>query len=193
MHACSEDIKYFIATFTPKYLIPVSSPYVKLLSTAMIALKMNVGLNHNNVLIVDNGNIIEFEAGFGKVSSTKVLAGDVFVDGKGIGDIGSVVLEERQRFADEGVIVLGVTISKEKHKIVAGPDVQARGLVFLKDNEALIREITRLFVSTVENELIKERYSIAYMETAIKDIVFKAIRRAINKTPTIIPIITEIN
>ena len=193
MHACSEDIKYFIATFTPKYLIPVSSPFVKLLSTAMIALKMNVGLNHNNILIVDNGNIIEFEAGFGKVSSTKVLAGDVFVDGKGIGDIGSVVLEERQRFADEGVIVLGVTISKEKHKIVAGPDVQARGLVFLKDNEALIREITRLFVSTVENELIKERYSIAYMETAIKDIVFKAIRRAINKTPTIIPIITEIN
>jgi len=193
MHACEEDIKYLIATFTPKYLVPVSAPFVKLLSCAMIALNMNVGLNHNNVFIIDNGNIIEFEAGFGKVSSSKVLAGDVFVDGKGIGDIGSVVLEERQRFADEGVIVLGVTISKEKHQIVAGPDVQARGLVFLKDNEALIKEITRLFVSTVEGELAKERYSIAYMETAIKDIVFKAVRRALNKTPTIIPIITEIN
>jgi ribonuclease J len=154
---------------------------------------MNVGLNHNNVLIVDNGDIIEFEAGFGRVSSGKVIAGDVFIDGKGIGDIGTLVLEERQRFAGEGVIVLGVTISKSKREIVAGPDVQARGLVFLKDNEALIREITRLFVSTVQSELVKENYSIVYMETAIKDIVFKAIRRALNKTPTIIPVITEIN
>ena len=193
MHACQEDIKYFIATFRPNYLIPTSAPFVKLLGTAKIALDMNVGLNHNNVFIVDNGDVIEFEAGIGKVSSSKVLVGDVFIDGKGIGDIGALVLEERQRFADEGVIILGVTISKEKCEIVAGPDVQARGLVFLKDNESLIKEITRLFVATVENELAKERYSIAYMETAIKDIVFKAVRRAINKTPTIIPIITEIN
>ena len=183
MHACEEDIKMFIATFRPKYLIPVSAPFVKLLACAKIALNMNVGLNHNNVFIVDNGDVIEFEAGIGRVSSNKVIAGDIMIDGKGNGDINSLVLEERHRFADEGVIVLGVTISKEKHEIVAGPDVQARGLVFLKDNEALIREISRLFVLTVQNELAK----------AIKDIVFKAIRKAINKTPTIIPVIAEIN
>ena len=193
MHACQEDIKYFIASFQPKYLMPISAPFVKLLACAKIALSMNVGLNHNNVFIVDNGDVVEFEAGFGRVSSGKVIAGDVFIDGKGIGDIGSLVLEERQRFADEGVIVLGVTISKSKREIVAGPDVQARGLVFLKDNEALIREITRLFVTTVQGELVKENYSIAYMESATKDIVFKAIRRALNKTPTIIPVIAEIN
>ena len=193
MRAFEEDIKYFIASFRPAYLIPTSAPFVKLLACAKIALAMNVGLNHNNVFIVDNGDVVEFEAGFGKLSSQKVIAGDVFIDGKGIGDIGALVLEERQRFADEGVIVLGVTISKSEHKIIAGPDVQARGLVFLKDNESLIREITRLFVSTVENELVKENYSLAYMENAVKDIVFKAVRRAINKTPTIIPIISEIN
>ena len=193
MRACEEDIKYFIATFRPKYLIPVSSTFVKLLACAKVALNMNVGLNHNNVFIVDNGDIIEFEAGFGRVLSSKVVTGDIFIDGKGIGDIGALVLEERQRFADEGVIVLGVTISKSKREIVAGPDVQARGLVFLKDNEALIKEITRLFVSTVQNELVKENYSIVYMETAIKDIVFKAVRRSLNKTPTIIPVIAEIN
>lgn len=193
MHGCEEDIKFLIATFRPKYLVPVAAPFVKLLACAKIALNMNVGLNHNNVFIVDNGNIIEFEAGFGRISSNKVISGDVFIDGKGIGDIGTLVLEERQRFADEGVIVLGVTISKSKATIIAGPDVQARGLVFLKDNEALIREITRLFVSTVQGELAKENYSIAYMENAIKDIVFKAVRRAINKTPTVIPVIAEIN
>ena len=193
MRACEEDIKYFIATIKPKYFMPISAPFVKLLSCAKIALNMNVGLNHNNVFIVDNGDVVEFEAGIGRVSSSKVVAGDVFIDGKGIGDIGALVLEERQRFADEGVIVLGATISKSKREIIAGPDVQARGLVFLKDNEALIREITRLFVSTIQSELVKENYSIVYMETAIKDIVFKAVRRAINKTPTIIPVIAEIN
>ena len=193
MHGCEEDIKYFIASFRPAYLIPVSAPFVKLLACAKIALNMNVGLNHNNVYIVDNGNVIEFEAGIGRISSSKVVAGDILIDGKGNGDINALVLEERHRFADEGVIVLGVTISKDKHEIVAGPDVQARGLVFLKENEALIREITRLFVSTVQNELAKENYSIAYMENAVKDIVFKAIRRALNKTPTVIPVIAEIN
>ena len=193
MHACEEDIKFFLATFRPRYLIPISAPFVNLLACAKIALNMNVGYNHNNIFIIDNGNIVEFEAGIGKLLPNKVISGDVFVDGKGIGDIGSLVLEERQRFADEGVIILGVTISSSKHEIVAGPDVQARGLVFLKDNEGLIREITRLFVSTVESELAKERYSIAYMETATKDIVFKAVRRALNKTPSIIPIIQEIN
>ncbi len=193
MHACEEDIKYFIATFRPSYLIPISAPFVQLLACAKIALNMGIGYNHNNVFIVDNGNIVEFEAGIGRILPQKVIVGEVFVDGKGIGDIGATVLEERQRLADEGVIVLGVTISQSKHQIVAGPDIQARGLVFLKDNESLIREITRLFVSTVESELAKERYSIAYIETATKDIVFKAVRRAINKTPTIIPIIAEIN
>ena len=193
MHACEEDIKYFIALIRPKYLIPVSAPFVKLLACAKIALNMNVGLNHNNVFIVDNGNIIEFEAGIGLISSNKVMSGDILIDGKGNGDINALVLEERQKFSDEGVIVLGITVSKSKHEIVAGPDVQSRGLVFLKDNEGLIREITRLFVSTVQNELVKENYSIVYMETAVKDIVFKAVRRAINKTPTIIPVITEIN
>lgn len=193
MRACEEDIKYFISLFRPDYLIPISAPFVKLLACAKIGLSLNCGLNHNNVFILDNGNVVEFEAGIGRILSNKVIAGDLFIDGKGIGDIGTSVLEERNRFADEGVILLGITISKSKSEIVAGPDVQARGLVFLKDNEALIREITRLFISTVQNELAKENYSIAYMENAVKDIVFKAIRRAINKTPTIIPIISEIN
>ena len=193
MHACEEDIKTFISIFQPKYFVPVTGTFSKLLAAANIAVSANVGLNHNNVFIVDNGQFIEFEAGIGKISNAKAITGDVLVDGKGIGDIKPAVLEERQRLSDEGAIVLGVTISKSKHEIVAGPDVQARGLVFLKDNESLIKEITRLFVTTVNNEIVKENYSIKYIEEATKDIVFKAIRRSINKTPTIIPIISEIN
>lgn len=193
MNAHEEDLKAILSVVRPTYFVPVTAPFVKLLSAAMIALNMNIGLNHNNVFIVDNGNIIEFEAGFGKILPNKVITGDVFVDGKGIGDIGQDVLEERQKMADDGVILLGITISKSIHEIVAGPDIQARGLIFLKDNESLMKEITKLFISTVNTELAKENYSITYLEQNVKDVVFRAIRRSINKTPMIIPVITEIN
>lgn len=193
MHGCAEDIKTVLSIVRPAYFVPVTATFVKLLATAMIALNMNIGLNHNNVYIIDNGNIIEFEAGFGKILSNKIVTGDVFVDGKGIGDVGSAVIEERQKFADDGVIILGITISKSKHEIVAGPDIQARGLIFLKDNESLIKDINKIFVSTINGELAKESYSIAYMEQSVKDAVFRIIRRSIDKTPMIIPIISEIN
>ena len=192
MHAQEEDIKQIISLIKPRYFVPISGSFKELLAAAKLAVSMNIGLNHNSIFIVDNGNILEFEAGFGKLSPNKVISGDLFVDGKGIGDIQNEVIEERQKFSDDGVIILAATISKSKHTIAAGPDVQSRGLVFLKDNEPLMREITRLFVSTIEMELAKEHYSISYLEETTKDIVFKAIRRALNKTPIIIPIFAEI-
>ena len=193
MHAQEEDIKQIISFIRPRYFVPISGSFKELLAAAKLAVSMNVGLNHNSIFVVDNGNILEFEAGFGKISANKVIAGDIFVDGKRIGDVQNEVIEERQKFSDDGVIILAATISKSKHTIVAGPDVQSRGLVFLKDNEPLMREITRLFISTIEMELAKERYSISYLEETTKDIVFKAIRRALNKTPIIIPIFAEID
>ena len=192
MHACEEDIKQIVSLIRPRYFVPISGSFKELLAAAKLAVSMNVGLNHNSIFVVDNGNIIEFEAGFGKISSNKVISGDLLIDGKGVGDIQNEVIEERQKFSDDGVIILAATISKSKHVICAGPDVQSRGLVFLKDNESLMKEITRLFVSTIEMELAKERYSISYIEEATKDIIFKAIRRSLNKTPIIIPILAEI-
>ena len=87
---------------------------------------------------------------------------------------------------------MGITISMAERKIVGGPDVQARGLVYIKDSEALIKELGRLFVSCVESEFAKPNFSKTYLEETIKDVAFKAIRRALNKTPIIIPIIAEI-
>ena len=193
MHACEEDIKQIISFIRPRYFIPITGSFKQLLAAAKLAVSMNVGLNHNSIFVVDNGNVIEFEAGFGKILPTKVISGDLFIDGKGVGDIENKVIEERQKFSDDGVIILAATISKTKHKIVAGPDVQSRGLIFLKDNEQLQKEMTRLFIVTIETELAKEHYSIAYLEEATKDIIFKAIRRSLNKTPIIIPIFAEID
>lgn len=192
MHAHEEDMKSFISVFRPRYFVPVCAPFRQLLAAAKIGLELNVGLNHNNVFIVDNGDAIEFDAGFAKVIPHAVISGDVFIDGKAVGDLEGKIFDERQKFSDDGVIILGATISKSSRKIVAGPDIQARGLVFVKDSETLLRELNRLFVSTINNELAKENYSLAYIENAVKDIIYKAIARSLNKNPIIIPYIAEV-
>lgn len=192
MHASEEDLKTAISIFNPKYYIPIFGSLVKLFTNAKIALGMNIGLNHNSVYVLDNGMIVEFTNGVAKILPTKLVTGSIFVDGKGVGDIASDVLEERKRFSDDGVIILAATISKSKRDIVLGPDIQTRGLVFVKENDALLREIDRVFRLNIKQELVKPNYSISYMEMTIKEQVFKAIRRSILKSPTIVPIITEI-
>lgn len=192
MHGSEEDLKTAISIFNPKYYIPIFGSLVKLFSNAKIALGMNVGLNHNSVYVLDNGMIVEFTNGVAKILPTKLVTGSIFVDGKGVGDIASDVLEERKRFSDDGVIILAATVSKSKRDIVLGPDIQTRGLVFVKENDALLREIDRVFRLNIKQELVKPNYSISYMEMTIKEQVFKAIRRSILKSPTIVPIITEI-
>lgn len=192
MHSSEEDIKTALSIFRPKYYIPVTGTFVNLLANAKIALGMNIGLNHNNVFVLDNGMVVEFDNYFAKILPNKLLTGNVYVDGKGIGDIAGDVLEERQRFSDDGVIIIAVTISKSKHEIVLGPDIQSRGLVFVKESDALMKEIDKVLHANILLELSKPNYSVSYMETTIKEQIFKTIRRATLKSPTIIPIIVEI-
>ena len=121
-----------------------------------------------------------------------IVHGDLMIDGIGVGDASKIVIEDREKLS-QGVVVASVTISKKEKKVIAGPDIQARGLVFLKDNESLMKELTKLFISTVNTELAKNNYSLSYLEQNVKDVAFRTIRRLINKSPMIIPIITEIN
>ena len=191
-HASEEDIKSIIAVIRPLNYLPVSGTFENLLDNAKVAISTNLGLSHRNVFVMDNGGVLTFENGVGKLSQEKVPGGDLYIDGKGVGDVVSNVLLDRQRFSDDGVVILAATISKSGRKIVAGPDVQTRGLLFVKENDALLKEISKLFILNIENEILKENYSIAAIEVATKESVFRAIRRSMLKTPVIIPIIAEI-
>ena len=192
MHSSQEDLKTAVSIFRPRYYLPIAGRLLQLFANAKVVLGMNIGLNHNSVFVLDNGMILEIQNYLAKVLPNKLLTGNVFVDGKGIGDIASNVLEERQKFSDDGVIILAATISKSKREIVLGPDLQTRGLVFVKESDSLIKEIDKVFVMNIKAELAKMNYSISYMEMTIKEQVFKLIRRVILKSPTIIPIIVEI-
>lgn len=192
MHSSQEDIRTIISMLKPRYYVPYNGTFVKLLDNAKLALTMNVGLNHNSVFVLDNGDALEIDNFVAKVLPKHVLNGNLYVDGKGVGDVASEVLEERQRFSDDGIIILAATVSKSKREIVLGPDIQSRGLLFVKESDSLMKEIEKIFLSNIKLELAKENYSRTYLENNIKEQVFKSIRRHILKSPTIIPIIIEI-
>ena len=192
MHPCQEDIKTFLATFRPKYYIPINGTYKELLANAKTSLETHVGLNHTNIFVIDNGMVVEINDNGAHISQEKVTTGDILVDGNDIGNQDAKIVQERTLLSDEGIVILGAVISKKTRKIVAGPDVQTRGLVYVKESESLIKEITRQFVSVIETEIAKDEYSLKDIESQLKDTLFRTIRRITMKSPMIIPIIEEI-
>lgn len=192
-HASEEDIKTIISLVQPKNYIPVSGSFKLLLANAKLALNTNVGLNHTNVFVLDNGQVVTFTNQKGKISDEKLVVGDAMVSGKSVDEISNEILQDRQRLADDGIVILAATISKSERKIVYGPDVQTRGLVYVKENNSLINELYRVFTFNINNEIVKPTYSIPAIEHAVKEAVFRTVRRATLKTPVIIPIICELD
>ncbi len=190
MHASEEDIKTMLAMFRPKYYMPISGTYKKLLANAMIAVDMNINLNYTNVFILDNGMILDILDKGAFIAKEKVLTGEMFIDGFNSGTDDLKTLEDRKVLGDDGVVVIGAIISSSSKRIVYGPDVQTRGLVFVKDSETLVQEIERVSLNVINEESAKESINIKNIETQIKDQLFKLIRRATNKSPMIIPMIT---
>lgn len=192
-HSSEEDIKTIISLVQPKHYIPIAGSFKLLLANAKVALNTNIGLNHTNVFIIENGQVVVFMNYVGKLLDQKVLAGDAMVDGKSVGEISNEILESRQRLADDGAVILAATISKNKRKIVYGPDIQTRGLIYVKENNSLMNDLYRTFTLNINNEIAKESYSIPAIERSVKDSVFRVVKRATLKAPIIIPIICEID
>ena len=194
MHASREDIMMMLKIFRPKYYMPVKGEFRELLANAQLAVNLNMGFNHSNVIVYDNGMIAQFENGkkIEKYPIDCVTVGDVYVDGLGVGDVGSGVLEDRQRLSDNGVVILGATVNKKTGLIVAGPDIQIRGLVYLRDAEDLVKDITKTFVDTLEDELKDPFYNLEEVNKKIHDRILYKIRKATTKSPIIIPAIVEL-
>lgn len=186
MHPSQEDLKTMIALFSPKNYMPINGLYSSLLDNAKLAVDMGIGLNHLNVFVLDNGNVLNYTPNGFKIDKEKVNAGDVLVDGKRMGSGDSTVISERNVLGEDGVIILAATVSKTSQKIILGPDIQTRGLVFVKESEALLKEINRVFIATIEDN-IKKHFSIDVIEQNVADIVFKTIRRHTLKSPLVIP------
>ncbi|MDD4066195.1 MAG: ribonuclease J, partial [Bacilli bacterium] len=145
MHAHSEDIKMMVSTLQPRFYMPVKGEYRNLIANAQIVVGMQQGFNHKNTFVCDNGMVVSFEDGMYRGNQETVPVGDVLIDGLGIADIGSQVITDRQKLSDNGVLILGITVDPKKKVIVAGPDIQMRGLIFLKDAESFLDKLNQTF------------------------------------------------
>lgn len=192
MHAQEEDIKTIISMLQPKFYIPVKGYYKDLIANATLANNMQIGLNHNNIFVFDNGMVAKFVDGKFVAGEEMIQTGELMVDGLGIFDAGSVVINDRNKLADDGVIILGVTIDSETKEIVAGPDIQTRGLVFIKESDHLIKDIADLYIDTVKTTFNNSKLDITEKRTFIREKISKYVKKETGKDPMVLSLVVEI-
>lgn len=196
MHARKEDLKFFLSSLKPKYFIPVRGTYVNMMESAKLAVKMNIGLNHSNVFILDNGMEVDFlENGRVKLvtnDENKINIAPVLVDGLGISEMADEVISDRLSLSEDGVVIIACTVDKQKKKIASGPDCQMRGFVYVKEAVPLLKSMTQIFVEEVEMAL-KGGTDIEFKtcKANIKERSRRFIRRENGRMPLVIPIIIE--
>jgi ribonuclease J len=197
MHAHLDDLKVFLSLLKPKFYLPVRGSFVNLMSNAKLALSMGIGLNHSNVFILDNGMQLIFDEGtrphMVSNETNNINISPVLVDGTGISKVGSDVIEERRELGFDGAVVVAATISIKEKKIIAGPDCQMRGFVFVKEAEPLLKSISNIFVEEVNNALTTSpKFEASKVENVIRERAKRFIRRENGREPMILPIIIEV-
>lgn len=188
-HACREELKLMLGIVKPKYFIPVHGEQKHLLKHAQLA--ESVGLPSKNIVIADNGTMLEVSDSQIKKIGT-IPAGRVFVDGYGVGDVGSVVLKDRKHLAEDGIIIVVATIDTASGYLVSGPDVVSRGFVFVKENEALIDQAKETASNVISRCLDRNIYDWGTIKSKVRDEVSKLMYERTKRSPMILPIFMEI-
>ena len=189
-HACQEEQKMILALVKPKYFIPVHGEHRMLVKHAELGRMM--GVAPKNVIIAENGKVIEFTKK-GVLCEDSVPAGAVLVDGSGgIGEVGSVVMRDRHRLAEDGMIVIVMTYSSYDHKLLAVPEILTRGFIYVKDSEDVIEEMSRVVMETVENCDSQEITEWNSIKTKVKSNLSGVLYKTTRRSPMILPVITEI-
>lgn len=188
-HACQEEIKLLMSLVKPKYFIPVHGEQKHLRKNAGLAKSM--GIAPQNILIADNGKEIEVSEDKLRLSGD-VPAGKVFVDGSGVGDVGSVVLRDRKRLSEDGLIIIVATIEKETGEVLSGPDVVSRGFVYVRESEQLINNARKLCESVISDCAVEGVKDWAPIKTRIRDEVSHLMYSQTRRSPMILPIIMEV-
>ena len=188
-HACQEELKIMHALIKPKFFIPVHGEQRHLKVHAKLAQEM--GMNPKNILISDIGKVIELTANSAKINGT-VPAGRVFVDGYGVGDVGSVVLRDRKHLAEDGMIVVVVSMSGEDGSVVSGPDIITRGFVYVKESEGLMEELRRVAVQALEHYHGDSCTDWAAIKSEIKSELSNYLYKKTKRNPMILPVIMEV-
>ena len=188
-HACQEEQKLIISLAKPKYFIPVHGEYRQLKAHAATAEEM--GIPKENIFILENGKTFELNKKEAKIT-TAVPSGKILVDGLGVGDVGNIVLRDRQHLSQDGLIVIVMTMDGSTGEIISGPDVVSRGFVYVRESETLMDDVKRVIkqeVKTFEEEGVRDWSTIkSTLKDDLRDYIFQRTKR----NPMILPIIMEV-
>lgn len=188
-HACQEELKLIMSLVKPKYFIPVHGEHRHLILHNRLAEEM--GIPQQNAFVLSNGSVLELDYENAKITGN-VQAGQVLVDGLGVGDVGNIVLRDRKHLAQDGLIIIVTTIDNEKREIASKPDVISRGFVYVREAEQLIEGIKQVSTEAVESSLARRNVDWAMMKNNIKASVARYIYDRTKRNPMILPIIEEI-
>lgn len=188
-HACQEEIKLIYALTKPQYAVPVHGEYRHLMKHADLAQSM--GVPKENVFIISSGDVLEMSKEKAKVVG-KVPAQGILVDGLGVGDVGNIVLRDRQHLAENGLIIVVVTLEKYSNQILSGPDIVSRGFVYVRESENLMDEAKEVVYSALERCLSKNTSDWGKIKTEVKDSLSDFLWKRTKRNPMILPIIMEV-
>jgi ribonuclease J len=189
-HAKSEDLKLMMKLLRPKFFIPIHGEFRMLVRHAQLARSM--GIDASKIFVIENGEIIEFDSNGGRIADGKVPSGYVLVDGLGVGDVGNIVLRDRQAMAKDGIFVVILTIDHTTGKIVTSPDIISRGFVYMRAREDLIQksrqEVRRMF--SHHNEKCPAEWD--YIKREIRDEMGEFLYKETQRRPMVIPVLIEV-
>ena len=188
-HACREDIKLIYSLVNPKYSIPVHGEYKHLVAQAKIAEEL--GFDKDNIKILSSGDVLELDEESAEVTG-RVTVGNIMVDGNGVGDVGNIVIRDRQRMADDGIIIIVMTLDSVTGLVLDGPDIVSRGFVYVRNSEALMEEMQRVVDEKMEHIMDRRLTDWSKIKTEVKDVVGEFVWKETKRRPMILPIIMEV-
>ncbi len=188
-HACQEEQKLILSLAKPKFFIPVHGEYRQLLAHAETA--KQIGIPKENIFLTSNGRVLEINEEEAKFT-TSVTSGKILIDGLGVGDVGNIVLRDRQHLAQDGLIIIVLTMDSASGEIVAGPDVISRGFVYVRESETLMDDLKNVIREEVAKFEEKHITDWSTIKTALKESVRSYVSHKTKRDPMILPIVMEI-
>lgn len=188
-HACQEEIKLIYTLVRPKYAIPVHGEFKHLKAQAKIAREL--GFAKENIFILQSGEVLELTEEKAQITG-KVPVGDILVDGLGVGDVGNIVLRDRQHLAEDGILIVVLGLDSATDELVSGPDIVSRGFVYVRESDELMEEARRVINEAVEGCLSRGIADWGKLKSSIKDALGEFVWKKTKRRPMILPIIMEI-
>ena len=188
-HACQEELKIIHALTKPRFFIPLHGEQRMLQIHKRVAESM--GMQPNNIIVADNGSVIELTTKHIKCE-TSVPAGEVFVDGSGVGEVGAVVLNDRKLLAEDGMVVIVLPMSSHDHQLLCPPEIVTRGFVYVKESEELLEDMRRVATEAVDGMSAKKRRDEGDVCRTVRSAVSSYLYKHTKRSPMIIPMVTKL-